>query len=181
MKIPRTIRILALLWATSLLIGCASIKTTPMEVVQSGPTYALVNFLGPFWGNASGVWDKEDMVGILTSNSYIQYKATSGEHIFLIRSKDNWSVIKANVQAGKAYYVIAYPHMIWAKARVSLEVLEPKDKRIDNLMKDLKPLIVDPSLQSAYANEWASAVRQALRNVQDGKAGFTVMNPEDGR
>ncbi len=179
-----TIRVLALLWTISILTGCSSSSSAmrkPAEVVQSGTDYALVNFLRPFRGSVLGMWDNEDLVGILTSNNYIQYKARPGEHIFLAKGKENWSVIKASVQAGKTYYVLASPHMGWTATRVSLEVLKPEDNRIDKWMKDLKPIVVDPARQNAYANEWASAVQQALRNVQDGKAGFTVMNPADGR
>lgn len=71
--------------------------------------------------------------------------------------------------------------MGWGKARVSLEVLKPDDKRIDEWMASLKPIAVDPAQRDAYVKERESSIKQAVENVQNGSAEFSVMNPEDGR
>ena len=177
------IKVLALAWVLSALSGCSSSMMKPAEVIQASPEYAVVNFLRPSsFGGAImfGMWDRENLVGILTSKNYIQYKARPGEHIFLARA-ENWSVIKANVLAGKTYYVLASPRMGWGKARVSLEVLKPDDKRIDEWMASLKPIAVDPAQRDAYVKERESSIKQAVENVQNGSAEFSIMNPEDGR
>lgn len=168
----------------AMLSGCASSMMIRSEtVLVPGPDYAVVNFLRPSnLGGAIkfGLWDKENLVGILTPKNYIQYKASPGEHIFMARA-ENWSVIKATVEAGKTYYILAAPRMGAWKARVSMEVLRPDDVRLSKWMSGLKPVTVDPAQREAYVNERVDDVRRAVQNVQDGKAEFDVMKPTDGK
>lgn len=179
-----TWRLLATLLVVGILSGCASSPIMKeAEVVKTGPDYAVVNFLRPsFMGNGItfGMWDGENLVGVLTYKKYIQYKATPGEHIFMTRA-ENWAVIKANLQAGKSYNVLVSPHMGWMKARVGMEVLKPDDKRVDEWMANLGAITLDPAQRDAYVKGRLDEVRQAVRNVQNGSADYTVMNPEDGR
>jgi len=168
----------------SLLSGCASSMMIRSEtVLVPGPDYAVVNFLRPSsLGGAIkfGIWDKEDLVGILTPKNYIQYKASPGEHIFMTRA-ENWAVIKATVEAGKTYSVLVAPRMgVW-KARAGMEVIRPDDVRLSKWMSNLEPITVDPAKRDAYVNERIDDVRKAVQNVQDGRAEFDVMKPTDGR
>jgi hypothetical protein len=168
----------------ALLSGCASSMMIRSEtVLVPGPDYAVVNFLRPsIMGGAIkfGIWDKENLVGILTPKNYIQYKASPGEHIFMARA-ENWAVIKATVDAGKTYYVLAAPRMGAWKARVAMEVLQPGDSRLSKWMDSLEPITFDPAQRDAYVNERVDDVRKAVQNVQSGKAEFDVMKPNDGR
>jgi hypothetical protein len=168
----------------TVLSGCASSMMIRSEtVLVPGPNYAVVNFLRPSsLGGAIkfGIWDKENAVGILTPKNYIQYKASPGEHIFMARA-ENWSVIKATVDAGKTYYILAAPRMgVW-KARVGMEVLRPDDPKISKWMNSLEPITFDPAKRDAYVSERQDDVRRAVQNVLDGKAEYDVMKATDGR
>jgi len=168
----------------AVLSGCASSLMIRSEtVLVPGPDYAVVNFLRPSsLGGAIkfGLWDKDNLVGILTPKNYIQYKASPGEHIFMARA-ENWSIIKATVVAGKTYYILAAPRMgVW-KARVSMEVIRPDDSRLSKWMSSLEPIMMDPAQRDAYVNERVGDVRTAVQNVQAGKAEFDVMKPTDGK
>ena len=81
-----------LLLVPAILSGCASSLMIRSEsVLIPGPNYAVVNFLRPSsMGGAIkfGIWDKENIVGILTPKNYIQYKASPGEHLFITRAEN---------------------------------------------------------------------------------------------
>jgi hypothetical protein len=183
-NIISTRRALVAIVVVVMLSGCAtSSMMKPAEVIKPRPDYAVVNFMRPaFMGNAImfGMWDGEDLVGILTYKKYIPYKATPGEHIFMARA-ENWAVIKANLKAGKTYNVLVSPHMGFMKARVGMEVLKPDDKRIDEWLAKLPANAVDPAQRDAYVKDRLNDVREAVKNVQAGNASFIVMNPDDGR
>jgi hypothetical protein len=166
------------------LSGCASSLMTRSETVLiPGPDYAVVNFLRPSNLEPSfkfGIWDKDSFIGVLTPKNYIQYKAAPGEHIFITQA-ENWSVIKATVDTGKTYYVLAVPRAgVW-KDRVSMEVVKSDDARLSKWMDNLHPTMVDPAKRDAYVGERVDDVRKAVQNVQDGKAEFSVMKPTDGK
>jgi hypothetical protein len=170
----------------AILSGCASTSSMMIRsetMLVPSPDYAIVNFLRPSsmaFAIKFGIWDKENVVGVLTTKNYIQYKASPGEHIFMARA-ENWSVIKATVDAGKTYYILAAPRMGAWKARVGMEVIRPDDVRLSKWMDSVEPITFDPAQREAYENERVDDVRKAVKNVQDGKAEFDVMKPTDGR
>lgn len=165
------------------LSGCASSMMIRSDtVLDPGPDYALVNFLRPssFGGAIKfGVWDGDAFVGVLTPKNYIQYKASPGEHLFMARA-ENWAVIKANLAAGKTYYILGEPRMGAWKARVALTVADPKDPKIGKWMKSLRPTMVDPAKREEYVSERVEDVRKAVTNVQNGTAAFETMTEADG-
>jgi hypothetical protein len=168
----------------AILSGCASSLMIRTETVLApGRDYAVVNFLRPssFGGGIKfGIWDRDNVVGILTPKNYIQYKASPGEHIFMARA-ENWSVMKATVAAGKTYYILVAPRMgVW-KARVGMEVIRPDDARLSKWMDSMEPITFDPAKRDAYVSERVDDVRKAVQNVQAGKAEFDVMKATDGK
>jgi hypothetical protein len=177
-------KVLLVLLAVGILSGCASSMMIRSDMlIEPSPDYAVVNFLRPssFGGAIKfGIWDSDNFIGVLTPKNYIQYKATPGEHIFMARA-ENWAVIKADVQAGRTYYIVGAPRMgVW-KARVGLEVISPDDPKLDKWMRSLKPTMVDPAKREAYVEERIDDVRQAVENVKNGKADFSLMNADDGK
>lgn len=175
---------LVLLLATALLTGgCASSMMLPTEAFTAGPDYAVVNFLRPssFGGAIKfGIWDREEFIGIVTPKSYVQYKASPGEHLFMARA-ENWSVIKATVEAGKTYYIIAEPKMgVW-KARVAMTVQDPNDARVAKWMRALRPIAVDPVKRDAYMADHLPGVKEAAQSVEAGKIEYSTMKPADGK
>jgi hypothetical protein len=175
--------VIAVVLAVGFLTGCASeymIQTKPMAVAEAD--FAIVNFIRPssFGGAIKfGVWDSDNLIGVLTPQKCIQYKASPGAHIFMIRA-ENWGIIKAKIAAGKTYTIIAEPRMGLMKANVHMEVIKPKDARLAKWMKGVEYVMVDPAKHDAYVKERADDARKAAQKAEAGTAAFDLMSPEDG-
>jgi hypothetical protein len=182
------LRLLLISLFLSLLSGCTSPVMRPTdEVLKPNNHFAIINFIRPSGGAPAvmfEMWDKENFVGVLTTNSYIQYRASPGEHTFLAFA-ENYSVIKANLLPGKTYYVKAFVVPGWLKGNVIIVPLQAQDKgdgkEIDDWMTKLKPIAVDPTKRDEYVGTRLDSVRKAIQNVQNGNAKFFVLNPKDGR
>ena len=175
-------------WILSLCLvcvtGCASYpamtKTGPLEY---GPDYAVVNFIRPsILGSAIafGIWDRARPVGVITPECCIQYKADPGEHVFLARS-ENWSAVKANLASGKTYTILVEPRLGFWKARVHLTVIKPGDKRLQEWMKGVTYLTIDPERRDAYNKRLDTAAERAAKKVDTGTIQPDgILSPEDG-
>ena len=159
----------------------------PAQKVQQTPQdKALVTFIrATNFGGAIdfGLWDGENVVGVIDPKTYIQYETTPGEHIFMAHA-ENWSVVKATLEAGKHYYVLANVSMgVW-KARVILRPIKTNDheysqKNMDEWNTNLKPTTPDPMKIEEYRTPRLEDVRAALANVNSGKAEFSVLEVGD--
>lgn len=181
----RLAKLLLCLSAIMLLMSCgSSIMMTAKALDAADENYALVTFLRPsMFGGAIqfGIWDGEEFVGVLSSGKSIQYKAAPGEHIFFGRA-ENWACVKANVEAGKSYFILAKPIMGLMKARVSLDPLNKGDETPAQVMKWAKELerqTVIPAERDGYIKPRLKEVKAALKNYQDGKVEFLVLEASD--
>jgi len=168
----------AVLLTAILLAGCGRsimIPTTAKPQLAEGK--ALVTFIrATSFGGAIdfGLWDGENLVGVLDPKTYIQVEVDPGEHYFLARA-ENWSIVKANLEAGKRYYVLANVAMgVW-KARVVLRPIRQgdadyKQENIDAWLTDLRPMMPDPGQAPAYVQRRVEEVRKALENAKSGQA-----------
>ena len=82
------------------------VKATKTQQVEAD--CALVTFLRP--SIAAGAisfqaWDGERFVGELHGMNSVSYLATPGEHVFFAKA-ENWAVTKAQLAAGKRYYLV---------------------------------------------------------------------------
>lgn len=186
MKINRTIGVLLVSALLFLLSACSSSIMVPTaNMAAPDSNYALVSFVRPtFFGGAIlfSLWDSEEFVGVLTAGSMVQYKAKPGEHIFLARG-ENWSYVKANLQAGRQYVIEGKVFPGAWKARVGLapiNVNEPGylDKAQDWL-KNLKPTTAKPELVDSYVKPRLSQVKEALADFPD-KVKYADMEPGFG-
>lgn len=178
----RRLFVLALL--AVVLSGCgSSLMMKADTMLDPSADAAVVNFLRPsYFGGAIdfGLWDRDTLVGILDPGRVVQYHAAPGDHLFMARA-ENWSVIKATVDAGKNYYVLLEPRFGLMRARVKMSVLDPGDERIEKWMAELEPSAVIPEKHDAYVNPRLEHVHTAIRNVEEGKAEFSLMEAADGR
>jgi hypothetical protein len=172
------------------LTGCKSsvmMGVKPVDVATLDSNQTIVTFVrSGFVGKAIqfGIWDGEEWVGVLASDSYIQYRTEPGKHLFLARA-ENWSCIEADLEAGKSYFVIVRPRMgVW-KARVAMDPVNKGDnvseKKINKWLIGLKATAIDPAKSEAYINPRIEHVRKALENVQQGKAKCNTLSKEDYR
>jgi hypothetical protein len=168
--------------------GCSSSMMTQTETqVLDSPDQALVTFIRPsMFGGAIqfGIWDGDHFIGVLSAKSYVQYLAEPGEHLFLARA-ENWSYVKANLEAGKEYFIIGkvFPG-VW-KARVALDPVANGDGTnqadIDRWLTELKPTTVLPEKYEGYVSPRVAQVKEAAGEVDNGKVKYEVLLKEDGR
>lgn len=166
--------------------GSSIMMQAPAELVPDDE-YAVVNFLRPSaFGGAIrfGIWDSEQLVGILTYKSNLQYKAKPGEHLFLARA-ENWSYVKADLEAGKNYFIIArvFPG-VW-KARVAFDpVTKSDDTTVDQIrewMSSLKKITLIPSERDAYVKKRVDQVKAAIGEFKRGTVKFGTLARDDYR
>ncbi len=179
----KRIFIIASALAAFLFAGCASTYMIKTAKIESGPDYAIVNFIRPtLFGGAIkfGVWDRDQVVGVLTPERCVQYRAAPGEHLFLIRA-ENWGIVKATVEAGKTYTILVEPRLGLFKANVHPIVIKPDDKRLAGWMKNVVYETLDPAIRDKYARGRDDDALRAARQVDEGKAQpDDVMSPADG-
>ena len=187
MKRQRAFLKLCLILFAIVASGCASPMMKQVQKIDSlDANKAMVTFLRPtMFGGAIqfGIWDGTDFVGVLSANSYIQYLTDPGEHYFLGRA-ENWSCVKANLEAGKKYYIIGkvFPG-IW-KARVAFDPIKSSDEpqsQIDKWLRELKPTSVDESKRDSYVNPRIDQVRGQMGEFRSGKGICETMDASDGR
>jgi len=190
-KSIRGIRCLLALAAVFVFSGCASTMMTQTHTITAPPEgTALVTFFRPtMFGGAIqfGLWDSDKFIGILSAKSYVQYAAQPGEHIFMARA-ENWSYVKANLEAGKEYYIIGRVIMgVW-KARVALSPIKKADfekpgekEKVAKWLQEMKPTTPLTEKVEAYVTPRRDQVRQSLDEYKAGKATYMVLDAADGR
>ena len=173
---------------TLLGVGCGTpIMRDTTTIHQPSPEYALVVFVRPtaFGGGIKfGLWDGDQLIGILNAKRIVQYKATPGEHLFLARA-ENWSYLKANLEAGKRYIVVGkvYPG-VW-KARVGLSPVtkssDTDQATIDGWLASGTPSEVIPEQYESYQTPRQPQVNEAIAEFEAGEVEFEVLEADDHR
>jgi hypothetical protein len=191
MKVPkRTLLTVMLVTIFSLALqACAtSIMMTVPKVAATPPDYAIVTFIraGSFGGSIDfGLWDGESLVGVITPNAYIQYKATPGKHLFLGRA-ENWTICEADLAPGQNYYIMTNTFVGFWKARVAFDPVRKgdtnvTDDQIKNWMSTYNPTGVDPAKKDAYVSSHLNDVKGIIVQHNAGKTKFETMSAEDWR
>ena len=164
------------------LFGCASsIMTKTDRMEQPDPNHAVVTSLRPSIAGLEfqfGIWDGENFVGELSASSYIQHLTEPGEHIFLGRC-NNWSYVKADLQGGKNYYIIAYFSI---GAHIYFDPILKNDEaraKIDKWMTGLKPTTVIPAKRDAYVNPHLDHIQRAVEAFRKGNVKYEVLEAHD--
>jgi hypothetical protein len=181
------------------LYGCASqimIPSFPVDSINNNK--ALVTFLpskwvtvsrGPFGPqyNAStefDLWDGENFIGALSAQTYVQYAADPGEHLFIAKG-GNWSFVKANLQSGKRYYVILTTYPLPFRGQiVDLQPVKMGDKKfmadIQSNINDLKPMSVIQEKYNDYIRKKIHEVRNEINVFKSTEYGFSSLDAQDG-
>lgn len=178
----------ALLLLGSLFTGCAFAPSQMVKATgapQLDPGKALVTFLRPsnYGGAVSfGIWDGEQFVGELKGRSSVSYLAGPGEHVFFAKA-ENWAVTKAQLAAGKRYYLLMRPRMGIMKAGVIMDPVKSStpDSEIAAWQSESPRFEPDPAKIDAYKKEWLPQVRKAIENYRAGRADFSLLEIADGR
>jgi len=173
--------------------GCASSYMRNVDTrLTPGADYAVVSFVRPqafAFGQTLSIWDRDRFIGMLDAKRLIQYRASPGEHVFMGRA-GNWAYVKATVEAGKHYVVVA--RMFPADATVTMSnigvALNPSgkekqysDEDINGWISGLTATEPVPEKVAEYETQYKADVTQAVADYQAGKVEFVELAPDDNR
>jgi len=194
MKTPKNLFAIMVLTLTTavLLTGCVGSKymreTNTLQ--QPGEGYALVTFVRPVsfgFGVECMVWDGEQFAGMLNAHKVLEYQASPGEHLFLAHT-GNWSYLKATLEAGKHYYVVAkiFPgKAVGFKVGVALNPVvkggEVTDEQINEWVSNGTPSEMIPEECAALQAKQLPRVREAIDNFHAGEVEYAVLAVDDSR
>jgi hypothetical protein len=145
--ISLNVRILKLVFvlAALLFFGCAgsvkNMRQIPDEhaAYAPDPDQALIVFMRPS-GFAAAIQssvfelidDYPNLIGIVAAKKKVAYNLGPGEHLFMVIG-ESADFMKADILAGKTYYVLITPRMGAWKARFSLKPIHKNEPDADKL------------------------------------------------
>jgi hypothetical protein len=106
-----------------------------------------------------------------------------GEHVFLARA-ENWSYVRADLEAGKKYYILTNVGMgVW-KARVYLiPVTKKQDKytqaNINEWKAQFTPISLDPNQLEAYRSRRVAQIKAAAERCRSGNSEAMILERDD--
>lgn len=102
-------KIITFLFFLVLISGCAARDATfkTATIYEPAAKKALVSFVLGRHKHPVSIWDGEEMVGLLMPQSFFQYEAAPGEHLFLGNLGNRVIPLEADLAAGKHYIVRA--------------------------------------------------------------------------
>ncbi len=81
-------------------------------------------------------YDSAVFIGKFSAPKYMRYECEPGSHLFWSKA-ENRSFVKADLEAGKIYFIEAIPKMGAVKAGVNLMPVDPTDEKIMNKIMKL--------------------------------------------
>lgn len=134
----------------------------------------------------TGVWQDDVFVGSLRGLDLMQIKVTPGKYRFFGRH-EHWSVLDAEVEAGKNYYVRVTLTRGWKRPHVRLLPVKSDvaQHQIDTWMSSYENLVWDEANTTDELMERLQAafplIEKAKANVENGTQETRVLAPSDGR
>ncbi len=172
--------------------GCASqtmVPASPLKSVENDK--ALVTFLmsgqtaNPFptFQFEFDIWDSEKFIGALSRYTYFQYLTEPGEHLFIARG-GNRSFVKANLQAGRKYYVFVNLSIRPFYQNVYFQpVKKDNTELIDGIpsyLNDLQPVSLDPEQQDDYVRDKIEDVKKEIEAFKANEYDYSTLDQQDG-
>jgi hypothetical protein len=192
MKRYRRIAIVTLMLSVFLMVmGCAGksgYMVTATPVAGPASDKALVYFMRPSGMGFAvhfQIWDSDHFVGLSQAKSYFVYECAPGTHLF-IGLAENKVALKADLAAGKSYYVGTNVRTGWAKARMEFTPVTRGSELWDKV-EAYKPRLNCISAKEEERAKWEAAKKQeALKLIEyftngAGNASVLKLSKEDGR
>jgi len=170
------------------LCACETIMSrATLTDARSDPSSALVTLLRPagYFGEGStvGMWDGRYFVGFLHSGELLQFRAAPGQHLLLADAEENWSYARADLRAGKEYFVRLnmFPGIL--ANRVALATVPKTDERIPGWLARLQPVAANRNdTTRSYTVGRVPNVDAAIAKFKSGAVtSFADVKPDDGR
>jgi hypothetical protein len=121
-----------------------------------------------------GIWGEEQFLGNLAGETYFEIKVPAGTYYFLGKS-EHFSILKADVETGKQYFVKVAASMGWTQAHIRLLPVT-KEKGQDQIQKwrqRCKRMTLDETAIDAHVQKRLDLplphIRKALADLSAGK------------
>lgn len=133
------------------------------------------------------IWDEDGFVASTRVGQYFQVKVKPGKHKYIALS-ERYSVLEANVEAGKEYFVEFDVDMGWNQAHVQILPLDAEEdkKTISKWQNKARLKVVNQDVLNS--NEFKTRVEMAktylapkFKAANSKELAQRVMNPENGR
>ena len=130
------------------------------------------------------IWEKDRFIGALSKKTYFQYVTDPGEHLFIARG-GNWSFVKANLDAGKRYYIFVnlYPSFM-RRHGVVFQPVKKEDKEliseIPEYLSELKAMSVIGTKHKEYERNKVEEIKNEIKIFETTEYGFSSLEPQDG-
>lgn len=142
------------------LLGCAApnmkLSQLATEMEQAPQDKALVTFIRPSklgFKISAAVYDGDKFIGFVPYRTKLQYQADPGEHTFMVVSEAA-DFLKADLQAGKKYYIKVVPRMGAWRARFSLAGIHKSQLSTSSVQRWLSEAEPVENIEAAYT--WAN-------------------------
>lgn len=168
-------------------VACGPGLMMPTQTVNDTKAdKALITFVRAtrFGGRSEfHIWDSKDYVGTIEGGQYVQKEVDAGEHMFIAHGQ-NWAYIKADLEAGKKYYILLNVTIGFTHATVIPVPLTKSHDRytqddINNWMTSLRPVTPHPEGSKEFVEARKEQVQRAVENGQKPGAEFQTLAAED--
>jgi len=159
------------------------------SILEPDADHAVITFIraSKFVKNFDiGIWNKDGLLGTLKGQTYFQTKMYPGRHMFFGKS-EHWSVLEAEVEAGKNYYVQVTLSMGWTQGHVRLIPIksDTEQAKIDKWLAGSQQITLDEnSMDEAIQKRQKAAlpfIESTIQGVKDGKIETRSLEARDGR
>jgi hypothetical protein len=168
-------------------VACGPKLMIPTQSVnEAKPESALITFVRArsYAGKSVfHIWDSMDYVGTIIGGQYIQKEVAPGEHMFIVHAQ-NWAYIKADLEAGKKYFIVlntapGFTHAAAIPVPITKAQTKYGQSDIDNWMTTLTPMIPNPQSAPAWVAERKPQVEKAVAKGQAPDARFQELGSGD--
>jgi hypothetical protein len=163
----------------------------PADAIAQAPQdKVLVTFIRPSrlgFAISAAVYDDEKFIGFVPYQTRLDYLADPGEHIFMVVSEAG-DFMKADLLAGKQYFVKVVPRMGAWRARFSILPIHKSDLSSEQVQQWISEAQPVENIDAAY--EWAKENHNSAMKkkevyfekwMQKEEAARPYMLPEDGQ
>ncbi|RLC07265.1 MAG: hypothetical protein DRI57_26175 [Deltaproteobacteria bacterium] len=167
-------------------VGLKLMKPTSSEL-KPDSEHAIITFVraSGFARNFDiGIWNKSGLLGTLTGKTYFQIRVPPGRHWFFGKS-EHWSVVDAEVEAGKNYYIQVALSMGMTQGHVRLlPVSSDKQKRKLGEWIDASSLMtldegaIDDSVRQRL-DAALPLIEKTIQDVNEGKTETRKLSASD--
>ena len=159
------------------------------DLLNPDADHAVITFVGDYEKFKTipvGVWSESNFLGRLNGHSLFQIKVAPGKHLYFAKY-ERWSVLEAEVEAGKSYYIQVTISRGWSQAHVRLIPVKDDTGQsvIENWMRYSERLEFNEQNSQIFIEERVEAARpfiqKAIGMVQDKSQETRVLNASDSR